>query len=149
MMTSTEQPQLPSRLAEIVEDFGFVEGREKLEYLLQFAERLPDVPASYLDEKDDAHQVHECMTPVWVYVEATGPELFFHFEVPRESPTVRGFARIMQEGLAGSSAPDILAIPNDFYYGMGLQAVLTMQRLNGMGAILAHVKRLAAEQTAA
>lgn len=145
-MTTNDQVKLPSRLAEIVEDFGFVQGREKLEYLLQFAEQLPDVPARYQEAKDDEHQVHECMTPVWVYAEKSEPGLFFHFEVPRESPTVRGFARIMQEGLAGSPAAEILAVPDDFYYGMGLQSVLTMQRLNGMGAILAHVKRLAAQE---
>lgn len=142
-------PQLTPRLTEIVEDFGFVQGREKLEYLLQFAEQLPAVPAHLAHLKDDGHQVHECMTPVWVYAEAEGHALHFHFEVPPESPTVRGFARIMQEGLAGVSASQVLAIPNDFYVAMGLQSVLSGQRLNGMGAILAHVKRLARDSAGA
>ena len=31
--------ELPEKLAEIVEDFSFCEGQEKLEYLLEFAEK--------------------------------------------------------------------------------------------------------------
>ncbi len=143
---NTASDPLTARLAEIVEDFRFIEGREKLEYLLQFAERLPDIPARLAHLKDDDHQVHECMTPVWVYAEEAGDGLRFHFDVPPESPTVRGYARIMQEGLDGATPAQVLAIPPDFYYAMGLQAVLSGQRLNGLGAILAHVKHLARQR---
>jgi len=40
----------------------------------------------------------------------------------------------------------VLSLPPDFYLPMGLQQVLTPQRMNGMAAIVAHIKRLALEQ---
>jgi cysteine desulfuration protein SufE len=51
----------------------------------------------------------------------------------------------MAEGLNGTTPQQVLSIPNDFFFAMGLERVLTMQRLNGMGAILAHMKRLATQ----
>ena len=44
---------LPPRLAEIVEDFGFCVGQEKLEYLLEFAEALPPLPDQFSDKRDE------------------------------------------------------------------------------------------------
>jgi cysteine desulfuration protein SufE len=40
----------------------------------------------------------------------------------------------------------LLSVPDDFYLRMGLEQVLTHQRLNGIAAILAHMKLLAAKE---
>lgn len=69
--------------------------------------------------------------------------LTFYFDVPPESPTVRGYATIMVEGLNGTTPAELKAVPAEFYLQMGLQQVLSGQRLTGIGAILAHMKRLA------
>jgi cysteine desulfuration protein SufE len=135
---------LPSKLQEIVEDFSFCVGQEKLEYLLQFAERLPDLPDRLSDRRDQMDEVHECMSPVFIFAEKENGRVIYHFDIPREAPTVRGFATILKEGLDGLAPDQIQAIPNEFYLQMGLQKVLTGQRLNGIGAILAHMKTLAA-----
>jgi cysteine desulfuration protein SufE len=134
---------LPERLAEIAEDFRLCQGREKLELLLQYAESLPPLPAHLEGRLDAMESVPECMTPVSVAVEWLADGAVFHFAVPAESPTVRGYAAIIAEGLRGATPEDILHLPSDFYMRMGLQEVVTSQRLNGMAAIVAHVKRLA------
>jgi cysteine desulfuration protein SufE len=85
------------------------------------------------------------MTPVSVTAKNDGEGMHFYFQVPPESPTVRGFAAILALGLDGATPEQILSVPSDFYFRMGLDKVLTMQRLNGFSAILAHIKRLAAE----
>lgn len=137
--------QLPPKLQEIVEDFGYCEGEEKLEYLLDFAENLPPLPDWLVGKQQDMDQVHECMTPVFIYAEKSGETFSFHFDVPPESPTVRGYASVLQQGMADTTLAQIEAIPNEFYLGMGLQQVLTGQRLNGISAILLHMKNLARE----
>jgi cysteine desulfuration protein SufE len=135
--------QLPARLEEIVEDFRLCEGNEKLEYLLEFAERLPPLPADLQNKKADFDQVHECMSPVFIYPEKQNGRLYYHFDIPPEAPTVRGFACILKEGLDGLTTAEITAVDDLFHLQMGLQQVLTGQRLNGMSAILAHMKNLA------
>ena len=134
---------LPHRLQEIVEDFSFCEGQEKLEYLLDLSYSLTPLPDWLKAKRAGMDQVHECMTPVFIYAERKNGKLHYHFDIPPESPTVRGFAAALQMGLDGATAEQIQVIPNEFYLEMGLQEVLTGQRLNGIGAILAHMKALA------
>jgi cysteine desulfuration protein SufE len=83
------------------------------------------------------------MTPVFIHAENENGGMKFYFDVPSESPTVRGYAAILGEGLDGAPPEDIVKLPNNFFQDMGLHKVLTAQRLNGMSAILAYIKRLA------
>ena len=137
---------IPARLAEIVDDFQFAEGREKLEMLLQFAENLPPLPERYAGRLAEMEAVPECMTPVAIAAELVDGGLVYHFAVPEESPTVRGYAAILADGLRGASPQQVIQLPSDFYMHMGLQNVLTIQRLNGMAGMVAHIKRLALEK---
>ncbi len=136
---------LPPRLAEIIEDFTWAEGREKVELLLEYAEQMPPLPERLAADRDCMEKVEECMTPVFVKAEAENGRMHFYFDIPPESPTVRGFASILGQGLDGVTPEQVLAVPNDFFQQTGLDQLLTAQRLNGMSAILSHMKRLAAE----
>ena len=136
---------IPSRLQEIVEEFQLAEGQEKLELLLEYSEKMPPLP-DWLDKDTNMEQIHECMTPVFVHAEIEDGGMCYFFDVPEESPTVRGYAAILGEGLLGEAPEAVLEIPASFYLEMGLQRVLTMQLLHGIGAILAHIKRLATQQ---
>ena len=140
-----ERDALPPRLQEIVEEFAASEGREKLQLLLEYADSLPPVPAWLRERHGEMQPVHECMTPVAVYGERRDGGMRFYFDVPAESPTVRGYAAVLGDGLEGATPEEVLAVPNTFFQEMGLDEVLTHQRLNGMAAMLAHVKRLAVE----
>ena len=144
---SENNGSLPARLAQIVDDFSWSEGQEKLELLLEFSEKMPPLP-NWLDRESNMEQIHECMTPVFVHAESENGGMHFYFDVPAESPTVRGYAALLAEGLAGASPEAVVKVPADFYLAMGLHKVLTTQRLNGIGAILAYVKRLASQELA-
>ncbi|MCG3207783.1 MAG: putative SufE-like protein [Anaerolineae bacterium] len=137
--------ELPARLQEIVEEFSWAEGQEKLELLLEYSERMPPLP-DWLNKETNMEQVHECMTPVFIHAEHKNGGMHFYFDVAPESPTVRGFAAILGEGLDGVSPEAVLNVPGNFYQQMGLHKVLTAQRLNGLGAILAYIRRLATQK---
>ncbi len=139
--------ELPQRLQEIIEEFRWFEGKEKLELLLEYSERMPPLP-EWLDRETDMEQVHECMTPVFIHAERKNGGMHFYFDVPPESPTVRGYATILGEGLTGATPEQVVGVPGNFYLDMGLHKVLTTQRLNGIGAILAYIKRLATQELA-
>lgn len=136
--------ELPPRLAEIVADFSYLTGQEKLEYLLELAESLEPLPEWLQDKRESMDEVHECMTPVFIFAEKNNGQLRFHFDIPRESPTVRGFGAILQQGLDGATPQQVAAVPPEFYLNLDLHQVLSGQRINGISAILAHMKHLAA-----
>lgn len=141
---------MPPKLQQIADVFRESPKEFRVEALLDFSRRVPELPAHLLEHRDRLEQVHECQTPFFLATEVDDDgSVHMFFEAPAESPTVRGFAGILHAGLEGEEAADVLAVPDDFYYGMGLEEVVTPLRLRGMGAILARLKRQIREQTEA
>jgi len=136
---------IPPRLQEIIEEFNYCEGAEKLQLLLEYSEKMPPLP-DWLDKDHNMEQVHECMTPVFVHAELNDAGMLYYFDIPPESPTVRGYAAILGDGLKGASPQTIINLPVDFYQEMGLHKVITHQRLRGISAIIGRLKRLAQEK---
>ena len=131
---------LPSRPAQIVDVFSTSPRQFRLEALLDYSNRLPPLPSDLAANKDLFEQVHECQTPFFLATRLDDGQVRLFFDAPPESPTVRGFAGLLAAGLDGEQPGAILATDNDFYLRMGLEEVVTPQRLRGMGAILAHLK---------
>ena len=135
---------IPQKLQEIVADFALASREEKVEMLIQYAESLPALPERLQGERDKMEAVPECMTPVFLFGEKqTDGSLFFHFDIPPQSPTVRGLTAILAHGLNGAKPEEIISVPTDFYAPMNLQEAISFQRLNGFQGVLAHMKQAA------
>ena len=141
MLSTTEIERCPPRLQEIIAEFQEAEPRERLEYLLEYAMELPDLPARLEEKRDQMEQVHECQAAVFLHTELNNGQVEFFFDIPRESPTVRGYAGILVEGLAEATPAQVLATPSDMYNLLGLQAAITPQRLRGLHALMQYMKR--------
>jgi cysteine desulfuration protein SufE len=131
---------MPAALAEVVSDFQEVQGQDKLQLLLEFANELPPIPADL--EEAAMEPVPECQSPLFLHVDADDRDkVRLYFSAPAEAPTTRGFASILAAGLDKQPADDILAVPDDFYSDLGLAALISPLRLRGMSAMLARIKR--------
>ena len=62
---------MPAPLAEVVSDFAEVEGQDKLQLLLEFADELPALPADL--EEAAMEPVPECQSPLFLHVDADDP----------------------------------------------------------------------------
>lgn len=131
----------PPALQEIINDFVEVEPRERLEYLLEYALDLPDLPERLVAMRDQMEQVHECQTPVFLHTEHGDAGVELYFDIPPESPTVRGYAAILQEGLQHCSVNEVLQTPEDVYMLLGLQEAITPQRLRGLHFLMVYIKK--------
>lgn len=135
---------LPPNLQEIVDDFAGMSREEKLETLIGYAESLPPLPERFKDARDRMEAVPECMTPVFLAAEKQEDGgIIFHLDIPPQSPTVRGLASILTNGLNGSTLEEIISVPADFYLPMKLEEAVSQQRLNGFVGVLAHMKQAA------
>lgn len=138
---------LPADLQKLVDRFRRAPKDLRVQALLQHAKKVPPLPPEFADDRSLLEQVHECQTPFFLATRVDDEgRVHLFFDAPAESPTVRGFAGILREGLEGATWQEVLAVPNDFYAGMGLDAVVSPLRLRGMGAILNRLKRQVREQ---
>jgi len=144
--------RLPPALAELVEEFTSVEPADRLQLLLELSDELPELPRRYAERSQEMEQVHECQTPLFLAVEVgsgTAPDggdaadttVHLYFDAPPEAPTTRGFAGILQSGLDGLPAAEVLAVPDDVPFKFGLGEAVSPLRLRGMVAMLARIKR--------
>ena len=138
MTTGTLNP----RLAEIVEDFTSLPGKERLQLLLEFSDDLAALPERYAGHRDLLERVPECQSPLFLAVEVDdGDAVHLFFDAPPEAPTTRGFAGILQAGLDGLDADEVLATPDEFTGQLGLTELVSPLRLGGMSAMLSRIKR--------
>jgi cysteine desulfuration protein SufE len=132
---------MPPRLAEIIEEFASAPREVVLEMLLEYADAVPPLPDD-LAGHAGMEQVPECQTPFFLRASvAPDGTVSTWFDCPPESPTTRAFAGILAEGLAGATADEVLAVPDDLYQRMGLAGAISPLRVRGGSAILARLKR--------
>jgi cysteine desulfuration protein SufE len=137
-MTTTA---LPTGLQEIKDEFLALEVPDRLQLLLEFSNELPELPERYRDHPDLFERVIECQSPVFIFVEVDDDDIVqLHATAPRESPTTRGFASILAQGLAGLTADEVIAVPDDYPQELGLSQAVSPLRVRGMTALLGRTK---------
>ena len=136
-----------SRIEEILSDFESMDNSFRLETLLDYAERLPEIPARYQAQAElEAHRVHECQSPVSLWVEVEDNQVRIYADVPQEAPTVRGFISMLIESFTGAAPEDVLVAPMDILNRSGLAQAIGMRRMFGLSAIYQRIKQEVAAQ---
>ena len=125
----------------VIDDFTFLEERDRLQLLLEFSEQLPELESRFGDSPELLERVEECQSPVFIAVEGSPEKISLHFSAPQEAPTTRGFASVLNSALNGQSAQEILDLPDDFPSMLGLDRLISPLRVRGMRGMLARIKR--------
>jgi cysteine desulfuration protein SufE len=129
-------------LLDIRDGFHELTGNDRLTYLLEFANELPELPQRYADHPELLERVEECQSPVYIFVEVDDhATVHVVATAPREAPTTRGFASILVQGLSSLSVDEVLNTPDDFPGTLGLNELISPLRVRGMTGMLARIKR--------
>jgi cysteine desulfuration protein SufE len=132
-------------LTTIIPRFKAADRNTRLETLLDYSKKLPPLPPEYEAQKsDDRFRVHECQTPVFLWTTVDQGVVHLYADVPRESPTVRGFLSLLIKVLEGGTPADVAAVPDDLLDQLGLTEAIGMSRTHGLTAILGRIKRAVA-----
>jgi cysteine desulfuration protein SufE len=130
-----------SRIEEIIETFQALDNDLRLELLMDYAEKLPQVPDEYRTKDQlEAHRVHECQTPVSIWIKLIDGKVHIYADVPQESPTVRGFISLLIKAFDGVSPNEVEKAPTDILNRSGLANTLGMMRMQGLSAIYRRIK---------
>ncbi len=129
-----------SQAQEILETFSEVPDSSKLDLLLEFADGLPDLPVRYQDHPELLERVEECQSPVFLFVEVD-EKVHIYLTAPKEAPTTRGFAAILQSALDNQVPSEVLAFDDAFVNELGLTKLVSPLRIRGMNGMLHRIKR--------
>ncbi len=133
---------LPASLAEIRDDLLDIDEADRLPFLVEVGDELPEVPAEYREDPSRTERVEECQSPVYIAVEVDDERrVTLHAIAPAEAPTTRGFASMLAQGVRGATVESVLAIPEDFPLTLGLGSLVSPLRLAGMAGMLRRTQR--------
>ena len=140
-MSETSAAQLPPGLAAVAADFADTPREMRLELLLEYADRLQPLPEKYIAQIDLMERVQECQSPLYAIAELSNDAVQIHATAPPESPTTRAFASIMQLGLNGLTAEEVLAVPASAPLQLGITDLVSPLRMRGATGLLARIQR--------
>lgn len=134
-----------SAAQEILDTFSEVPESSKLDLLLEFADSLPELPEQYKDHPELLERVEECQSPVYLFVEVDDL-VHIYLTAPKEAPTTRGFASILEQALNNQTTDEVLNFNDSFVNELGLTKLVSPLRIRGMHGMLNRIKRQVSEK---
>ncbi len=120
----------------------------RLQLLLNYAKKFPDLPEELSEARDRGlNRVEECQTPLFLWVGQEDGKVRIHADAPREAPTVRGFMGFLMEQLNGRTPEEVEELPMDLLERMGLGEVLGTMRTNGLSHVIVRIRAEAGRLT--
>ena len=130
------------KLDELAAELNELDSTEKLEWLVEFADQLPNISTSRAAVPfPETCRVQECQTPVHLWVDVVQGRVHLEADVPRKSPTVRGLVALVVVGLQGESVEAVRSLPDDLIAALGLSSALGMTRQQGFRGVIARLKQ--------
>ncbi len=147
--------EMPDALAELAREFEAMDRTERMEMLIEYADRFVEVPATIATRPfDERHRAPRCESEAYVWVtDAPGGGLALHFAV--ENPqglSAKAWGAILTETASGAPPEQLAAIDPEVLYrifgrdlsmgkGQGLTGMLELVRFEAQ-------KRLDAQRRA-
>lgn len=132
-------------IEEIVENFEVLDDwDDRYSYLIELGRLLKPMAE---DEQNANTKVEGCVSQVWVThsLDETGDQKVLHFRGTSDAHIVRGLVAISLTLLSGRSPAEIAGIDAEkTFTQIGLQDHLSMQRANGLRAMVKRLKEIAA-----
>lgn len=135
---------------EIAETFAFLQDWEdRYRHVIELGKALPRLDDAV---KVPAIKVEGCASQVWLLprIEGTGPAARFDFEGESDAMIVEGLIAVLHALYSGLSVSEVAAVDAPAELArLGLDQHLSAQRSNGLRAMVARIRKLAAEAAAA
>ncbi|KAA3610165.1 MAG: SufE family protein [Calditrichaeota bacterium] len=127
---------IDEKMEEISETFDFLEGLEKMEYVVDMAKKSPGLPE---DRKSESSKIYGCMSETWVIVEGSAESISIQSD--SEAQIVKGMLHLLANSINGHSKEEILALDEQTVLNkLGLGSSITNRRMNGFASAVLKIK---------
>ena len=120
-------------------DLSVLEGMDRIQYLVDLAKEVKPLADKY---KTEENRIRGCASNLWVIGDTNGSnKMYYQFDA--EAFITKGTARLVIELVEQQSKDEIAKlVPQDFY-ALGIREILSPQRQNGLGNLIARIVGLA------
>ena len=145
-MTSTS-PAIAAAEAELRADFELLdEPRDRVEHIIDLGRALPGLPDAL---KTEANRVRGCQSRVWVVGDYDARDDLLTLRGDSDAIISKGLVALVIRLYGGQRPRDIVATEPTIFEAIGLGRLITPGRANGLYAMVARVRDMAAALSAA
>lgn len=127
-------------IQELADEFALLpDWEERISHVIELARALPPLADA---ERSEATRVRGCVSRVWLVSErrSEAPEKLF-FRGDSDAHLVRGEIAMLLRIFSGRTPEEILSVdPRAVFERLGLQDALTLQRSNGLMAMMTRIQ---------
>ncbi|WP_448518016.1 SufE family protein [Rhodoflexus sp.] len=128
---------------EIIDEFALLDNKDdRYNYIIELGKKLPPYPESF---KTEDFLIKGCQSKVWIKPEIQDNKLVFYGD--SDSTLVKGIVSLLVRVLSGQPAREIAAADLYFIDRIGMKQMLSMNRSNGLAAMVKQLKLYALAYT--
>jgi len=116
-----------------------LEGHDRLQYLVDKAKEVKALPDA---AKTEENRIHGCASKLWI-IGGADAEQRMNYQVDGDAFITKGTARVVTEIVNGAHRSEVANLTVDSFAPLGIRELLTMQRQNGLGELIARIIRIA------
>ncbi|MEZ5845145.1 MAG: SufE family protein [Geminicoccaceae bacterium] len=137
-----QSPELAEAEKEIVEEFElFDEPRETIEHIVELGRELPPMADAL---KNETTRVRGCQSQVWLAADLDATSGRMQLAADSDAVIVKGLVVLVLRLFDNRKPGDVAEWETDVFERIGLGRMLTPGRQNGLYAMLARIRQLAA-----
>lgn len=130
---------MQERIDKIKERFlQFNDWEDRYKELIQLGKSLDSYPE---DKRDDKYKVKGCQSQVWLYPEIKEGRVYFYGD--SDAVLVKGIVGLLLSVYSDATPAEILATKPDFLKEVGITEHLSMNRSNGLAAMMKQIQMYA------
>ncbi len=138
---------IPQTLADLVDEFSFLDRTERVDYLIEYADQFQNVPERIAARPyPEDRRVKRCESQAYVWAEDTdeGTQRYYFAVENPQGISAKSFCAILDETVSGASLEEVQRIPGDVVFDIYGKEI-SMGKGEGLLGILTSVQMFARE----
>ena len=120
-------------------DLSVLEGMDRIQYLVDLAKEVKPLADKH---KTDENKIRGCASNLWVVGEVNSYNKMY-YEYDADAFITKGTARLVIELVQQQPKDEIAKLTREDFNALGIKELLTVQRQNGLGNLIARIVGLA------
>ena len=127
------------KIIDMGENLKMLEGHDRLHYLIDKAKDLEPLPES---AKTETNRIRGCASKLWL-IGGVREDGTMMYQVDGDAHISKGTAKVVTDIVNGEHRSEVANLTVDSFIPLGIKELLTVQRQNGLGELIARIIRIA------